>query len=78
MHVAWSGNTVLRIERDSSTGTTIGGGELLLPGEVVVGPGDFYTTPWVFFATGEHGLDDVGPPGTNGSALCPPIRPSSR
>ena len=59
VHVAWSGNTVLRIERDSSTGTTIGGGELLLPGEVVLGPGDSYTTPWVFFATGEDGLDDI-------------------
>jgi alpha-galactosidase len=59
VHVAWSGNTVLRIERDSSTGATIGGGELLLPGEMVLGPGDSYTTPWVFFATGEHGLDDI-------------------
>ena len=59
VHVAWSGNTVLRIERDSSTGTTIGGGELLLPGEVVLGPGDSYTTPWVFFATSEDGLDGI-------------------
>jgi alpha-galactosidase len=59
VHVAWSGNTVLRIERDSSTGTTIGGGELLLPGEVVLGPGGSYTTPWVFFATGQDGLDDI-------------------
>ena len=59
VHVAWSGNTVLRIERDSSTGTTIGGGELLLPGEVVLSTGDSYTTPWVFFATGQDGLDDI-------------------
>jgi alpha-galactosidase len=59
VHVAWSGNTVLRIERDSSTGTTIGGGELLLPGEVVLGPGDSYTTPWVFVATSENGLDGI-------------------
>ena len=59
VHAAWSGNTVLRIERDSSTGTTIGGGELLLPGEVVLGPGDSYTTPWVFFATSEDGLDGI-------------------
>ena len=59
VHVAWSGNTVLRIERDSSTGATIGGGELLLPGEMVLGPGDSYTTPWVFFATGDDGLDDI-------------------
>jgi alpha-galactosidase len=59
VHVAWSGNTVLRVERDSSTGTTIGGGELLIPGEVVLGHGGSYTTPWVFFTTSEHGLDDI-------------------
>ena len=35
VHVGWSGNSVLRVERDAATGTTIGGGELLQPGEVV-------------------------------------------
>ena len=39
VHVAWSGNSVLRVERDPATGTTIGGGELLLPGEVRLAPG---------------------------------------
>ena len=38
VHVAWSGNRVLRVERDAATGTTVGGGELLLPGEVVLRP----------------------------------------
>src|SRR3954447_14789594 len=28
VHVAWSGNSVLRVERDPATGTTVGGGEL--------------------------------------------------
>ena len=59
VHVAWSGNYVLRVERDGATGTTIGGGELLLPGEVVLGEGDSYRTPWVFFAAADDGLDGL-------------------
>jgi alpha-galactosidase len=59
VHVAWSGNTVLRVERDSATGTTVGGGELLLPGEMVLGTGHSYTTPWVFFATADDGMDSI-------------------
>ncbi len=59
VHVAWSGNSVLRVERDASTGTTIGGGELLLPGEIVLDPGDSYATPWVFFGSAEDGLDGL-------------------
>ncbi|MGN6250774.1 MAG: alpha-galactosidase [Marmoricola sp.] len=57
--VAWSGNTVLRVERDAAAGTTLGGGELLLPGEVVLGPGEGYRMPWVFFGTAEDGLDGL-------------------
>ncbi len=38
VHVAWSGNSVLRVERDAATGTTIGGGELLLPGRGAARP----------------------------------------
>ncbi len=34
VHVGWSGNTVLRVERSAATGTTVGGGEHLQPGEV--------------------------------------------
>ena len=44
VHVGWSGNTVLRVERDPATGTTIGGGELLLPGEVTLAPGESYAS----------------------------------
>ena len=58
-HVAWSGNYVLRVERDAATGTTIGGGELLLPGEVVLAEGQGYTTPWVFFGAADDGLDGL-------------------
>ncbi len=59
VHVAWSGNTVLRVERDNTTGTTLGGGEFLQPGEVVLAEGESYQTPWVFFAAAEDGLDGL-------------------
>jgi alpha-galactosidase len=59
VHVAWSGNSVLRVERDGATGTTIGGGELLQPGEVGLEEGETYTTPWVFFAAADDGLDGL-------------------
>lgn len=58
-HVAWSGNSVLRLERTAATGTTLGGGELLQPGEVVLQPGDSYSSPWVMFTAGTNGLDDL-------------------
>ena len=59
VHVAWSGNAVLRVERGASTGTTIGGGELLLPGEVRLAPGESYTTPWVHVVAASDGLDGL-------------------
>lgn len=57
--VGWSGNSVLRVERDPGTGTTLGGGELLQPGEVALGTGESYTTPWVHFAAADDGLDGL-------------------
>jgi alpha-galactosidase len=90
LHVAWSGNTVHRVERvpsglgmtggDTGPGasgepgrgdrpgprermqpgaTTIGGGELLLPGEITLAEGESYTTPWVYLAATRSGLDDL-------------------
>lgn len=59
VHVAWSGNSVYRAERDAAQAATLGGGELLLPGEVVLGPGSFYTTPWVYVVASSEGLDGV-------------------
>ena len=58
-HVAWSGNSVLRVERDAATSTTLGGGELLQPGEVALSEGESYATPWVFFAAADDGLDGL-------------------
>ena len=59
LHVAWSGNSVLRVERDPQHGTTVGGGELLQPGEVTLAPAESYATPWVHLAAADDGLDGV-------------------
>jgi alpha-galactosidase len=59
VHVGWSGNCVLRLERDGGTGATIGGGELLLPGELALDPGESYPTPWVYVVAADDGLDTV-------------------
>ena len=59
MHVAWSGNTVYRVERLPSGLTTIGGGELLLPGEIVLAPGESYIAPWVYLTAASDGLDSL-------------------
>ena len=58
VHVAFSGNSVLRAERLPSAGLTIGGGELLLPGEIVLQQGDSYEMPWLVIMAGE-GLDEL-------------------
>lgn len=58
VHTAWSGNHLTFAEHGLSGVRVLGGGELLLPGEVVLSPGASYTTPWIYGAYG-HGLDDV-------------------
>ena len=39
--------------------TTVGGGELLLPGEIALAEGESYATPWVYLAATETGLDGL-------------------
>ncbi len=58
VHTGWSGNHVHQVERVATGVQVIGGGELLLPGEVRLGRGESYETPWVYAAYGE-GLDAV-------------------
>ncbi len=58
VHTGWSGNHVHYAEKVFTGETVLGGGELLLPGEVRLAQGESYTTPWVFFSTG-NGLDAV-------------------
>ncbi len=59
LHVAWSGNSVHRVERSAASQATLGGGELLLPGEVVLDAGQSYSTPWVHLVAATDGLDGV-------------------
>lgn len=58
VHTGWSGNHTHYAERLASGAQVIGGGELLLPGEVVLGPGGSYTSPWLYAAHG-IGLDAI-------------------
>jgi alpha-galactosidase len=58
LHVAWSGNHVTYAERLSSGAAVLGGGELLLPGEIALAAGETYTGPWVYAAHGT-GLDGI-------------------
>ncbi len=57
VHVAFSGNHRHYAERLSTGRQVIGGGELLLPGEVRLARGESYASPWVYAAYGD-GLDD--------------------
>jgi alpha-galactosidase len=57
--VATSGNSVLGVQRSGDEPASLFGGELLLPGEVVLGPGESYATPWVFVVTADDGLDGL-------------------
>ncbi len=58
VHTAWSGNHTHYAERLSSGEQVVGGGELLLPGEVVLDAGQAYTSPWLYGSYGV-GLDEV-------------------
>jgi alpha-galactosidase len=59
LHVAWSGNHVTYAERLPATPGLLGGGELLLPGEVVLASGQTYTMPWVYTAYSHQGIDGL-------------------
>jgi alpha-galactosidase len=58
VHTAWSGNHRMYAEHQFDARKLIGGGELLLPGEIVLAPGESYAGPWVYFAFGD-GLDEL-------------------
>jgi alpha-galactosidase len=57
VHVGFSGNHRHYAERMFSGFQVVGGGELLLPGEVRLGEGESYRMPWLYGAYGD-GLDD--------------------
>jgi alpha-galactosidase len=58
LHVGWSGNHRSYVERTPEGETVLGGGELLLPGEMTLAPGERYRTPWVYGSYG-RGLDEM-------------------
>lgn len=58
IHVAWSGNTRTIAEKDTLGYQAMFGGELLLPGEVVLANGEEYASPWIVGTWG-NGLDQA-------------------
>jgi alpha-galactosidase len=58
VHTAWSGNHATFAELGLNGVRLLGGGEVLLPGEVTLAPGETYTTPWLYAVHGD-GLDAV-------------------
>jgi len=63
-HIGWSGNQRYLVEQlpEGSGGanrSVIGGGELLLPGEIILGTGESYESPTVYFAWSDAGMDGI-------------------
>ncbi|HET6759003.1 MAG TPA: alpha-galactosidase [Propionibacteriaceae bacterium] len=58
VHTAWSGNHTHYAERLSAGTQVIGGGELLLPGEVILEAREAYATPWIY-GSYARGLDAI-------------------
>ncbi|MCX2749881.1 alpha-galactosidase [Arthrobacter sp. MI7-26] len=58
-HLAWSGNHEQFADTVADGRTMIGGSELLGPAEVVLQPGESYTTPALFAAYSDRGLDGI-------------------
>ncbi|WP_433303627.1 alpha-galactosidase [Actinoplanes sp. CA-030573] len=56
IHIGWSGNHRTLAERTPSGVALLGGGELLLAGEMRLAPGETYDGPWLYGSYG-HGLD---------------------
>jgi alpha-galactosidase len=55
-HLAWSGNQAYAAERMPAGTRSLRAGELLLPEELVLAPGDSMRSPWLYGSWGE-GLD---------------------
>jgi alpha-galactosidase len=60
VHVAWSGDHTTYAERMPEGDAHLGGGELLGAGEVLLGDGESYATPWLYAAWSDAGIDGVG------------------
>ncbi|MEO3941844.1 alpha-galactosidase [Paenarthrobacter nicotinovorans] len=58
-HLAWSGNHEQFADSVADGRTMVGGSELLGPAEVILQPGGSYTTPALFAAYSDRGLDGI-------------------
>ncbi|MHA7261621.1 alpha-galactosidase [Arthrobacter sp. TMN-37] len=58
VHTAWSGNHQLIVEKTPTGEAFLGAGELLLPGEIVLAPGQRYEAPEALGSWG-HGLNEL-------------------
>jgi alpha-galactosidase len=54
VHVGWSGNHAIAIDRTDDGRTLIHGGELFEPGEAILGAGESYASPTLFAACGDE------------------------
>ena len=60
VHVGWSGNYRVYAERlPTGAAAVLGGGELLLPGEVRLEPGETYASPWLYGSYSARGMDEM-------------------
>lgn len=58
VHAAWSGNYRVYAERlPTGPAAVLGGGEVLLPGEVRLLPGESYGSPWLYGSWSADGMD---------------------
>ncbi len=58
-HLGWSGNHRLYVETLADGRAQVGMGELLLPGEVRLGPGETLASPPLFAAVSQNGIGGV-------------------
>ncbi|MCU1638133.1 MAG: Alpha-galactosidase [Microbacteriaceae bacterium] len=58
VHPEWSGNHRFVAERTSTAESFLSAGELLLAGEVILQPGESYSTPWIVGSWGD-GLNEL-------------------
>ncbi len=57
--MAWSGNNIHHVERLIDGSKAIGAGEYLLPGEVILKPGESYQAPRAIASFSDEGLDGL-------------------
>jgi alpha-galactosidase len=59
VHLGWSGDQRYLAQRLNSGVTLLGAGEILEAGEAILAGGEEITTPWMYGAHSDHGIDGV-------------------